>query len=113
MQKKLLVSGLAALALIPALALGAPADHGKLAGIFTPEQRAMYMMGARDQLRDMTPDQRHAWRQDQIARITAMPAAQQAKLKADLQARWDALPQARKDQIEQRIAARQQDRQTR
>ena len=108
MQNKLLFSGLAALLLVPVLALAAPGDrHGKLAGLFTPEQRAMYIMGARDQLKDMTPDQRHAWRHDQVAKVVAMPEAERARLKADLQARWDALPQDRKDRIERRIAERQ------
>jgi hypothetical protein len=94
----------------PALAQSGQGRHegGKLGRFFTPEQRAMYKMGARDQVRDMTQDQRHAFRHEQIAKVMAMPEPERARLKADLQARWDALPQARKDRIEQRIAARDQ-----
>ena len=114
MQNKLLFSAAAALLLVPVLALAAPGDHhGKLAGLFTPEQRAMYMLGARDQLKDMTRDQRHAWRHDQVAKVMAMPQDQRARLKADLQARWDALPQDRKDRIERRIAEREARREDR
>jgi hypothetical protein len=111
MQNRLVFAGLAAaLLLTPVVASAAAGDHhhGKLLGLFTPEQRVMFVMGARDQVKDMTPEQRHAWRHDQVAKVVAMPAPEQAKLKADLQARWDALPQDRKDRIEQRIAMRQQ-----
>jgi len=77
---------------------------GKLAGFFTPEQRAMFLLQSRDQLKDMTKDQRHAWRQDQIQKVVAMSDSERSKFKADLQARWDALPQSQKDRIQQRLA---------
>jgi len=77
---------------------------GKLAGFLTPEQRTMFMMSARDQLKDMTQDQRKAWRQQQIQKVTAMSEDERASFKADLQAKWDALPQPQKDRIQQRMA---------
>ncbi|HEX4272156.1 MAG TPA: hypothetical protein VHZ32_12245 [Rhizomicrobium sp.] len=77
---------------------------GKLGGLFTPEQRAMYLLGARDQVKDMTQDQRHAWRKEQVQKVMAMSDTERTKLKADLQAKWDALPQGQKDRIQQRLA---------
>jgi len=81
--------------------------RGKLAGILTPEQRAMFMLDARDQLKTMTPDQRKAWRKDQIQKVMAMSPAERQAFQSSLQARWDALPPARKNRIEQRLAQRE------
>ena len=80
---------------------------GKLARILTPEQRAMFMAEAREQTKDMTRDQRRAWRKDQIQKIAAMSPAERQTFKSGLQARWDALPPARKSRIEQRLAQRE------
>jgi hypothetical protein len=88
----------------PGLAHG---GKGKLARILTPEQRAMFMAEARGQTKDMTRDQRRAWRKDQIQKIAAMSPAERQAFQSGLQARWDALPPARKNRIEQRLAQRE------
>lgn len=102
MRKTILFITLAILA--PTAVLAAPGP--RMGDLFTPEQRAAFMLQNRDQLKTMSPDQRKAWRQDQMAKIAAMSDADRAHMKADLQAKWDALPQFQKDRIEQRIAAR-------
>ena len=79
---------------------------GKLAVFLTPEQRAAFMLKAREETRDMSRDQRRAWRKDQVQKLVNMPDADRQKLKADLQARWDALPADRKARLEQRLAER-------
>jgi hypothetical protein len=79
---------------------------GKLAGMLTPEQRAAFMLGAREQTHDMTPDQRRAWRKEQMQKLGSMSDADRQKFRADLQARWDALPADRKARLEQRMAQR-------
>jgi hypothetical protein len=88
----------------PGLAHG---GKGKLARILTPEQRAMFMVDAREQTKDMTRDQRRAWRKDQVQKITAMAPAERQAFQSGLQARWDALSPARKSRIEQRLAQRE------
>lgn len=95
---------------LQALQSPAPAEHGrggKLAGLLSPEQRAMFMLDAREQLKGMTPDQRKAWRKDQIQKVMAMSPDQRQAFQSNLQARWDALPAARKNRIEQRLAQRE------
>jgi hypothetical protein len=99
---------------LQALQSPAPADQGlghggkgKLARLLTPEQRAMFMLDARQQLKAMTHDQRKAWRKDQIQKIVAMSPSERQTFQSGLQARWDALPPARKNRIEQRLAQRQ------
>ena len=90
--------------------LAANAKGGaRMEQFFTPEQRIMFMAQARDQVKDMSPDERKTFRRDQVARLMSMSDSEKVKLKADLQAKWDALPQKRRDKIEQRIAAHQQD----
>jgi hypothetical protein len=79
---------------------------GKLAAFLSPEQRAAFMLKAREETRDMSRDQRQAWRKDQVQKLSAMSEPDKQKLKADLQARWDALPADRKARIEQRLAGR-------
>ena len=79
---------------------------GKLAAMFSPEQRAAFMLQARQATAGMTPDQRRAWRRDQVQRLIAMSGSDRQKFTADLQARWDALPPDRKNRIEQRLAQR-------
>jgi hypothetical protein len=76
---------------------------GKLARILTPEQRVLFMADAREQTKDMTRDQRRAWRKDQIRKIAAMSPTERQDFQSGLQARWDALPPARKNRIEQRL----------
>lgn len=106
-------------ALAPALAQPAPNPSsmtkphhggGKLRGVFTPQQRVMYMHKVRHEFREQTRDQRRAFRKEQATKIAAMSDAQRTTLKAEMQARWDALPQARKDRIEQHIAMRETNR---
>ena len=103
MRNFLLLSAL----LLPLAAQAAPGGGGKMGAMFTPEQRAMYMMDARSDLKGMDKDKRKDWRKEQIAKIMAMPDNDRAKMKADLQAKWDALPQAQKDAVEKRIAMRE------
>jgi hypothetical protein len=86
--------------------LGGRHGGGKLAGMLTPEQRAAFMLGAREQTHDMTPDQRHAWRKEQVQKLGSMSDTDRQKFKADLQARWDALPPDRKARLQQRMAER-------
>jgi hypothetical protein len=110
MRSTTLLIGTFATALLLSPAMAAPGDHaGKLAGFFTPEQRVMYMLDARDQIHDMTPDQRKAFRHEQMAKVMAMSDGERMHLRTDLQAKWDALPQARKDKIERRITMRSKD----
>jgi Protein of unknown function (DUF3106) len=99
---------------LQALQTPPPADQalghggkGKLARILTPEQRVLFMADARGQTKDMTRDQRRAWRKDQIQKITAMSPTERQAFQSGLQARWDALPPARKSRIEQRLAQRE------
>ena len=103
MMKKIIL--LAAL-MIPLAAQARPGD-GKLASFFTAEQRAVFMMQAHDQVKDMAPDERKTFRKDQIAKLMAMSDGEREQLKASLQAKWEALPQKRKNRIEERIALRQ------
>jgi|SRR5579871_1226568 len=79
---------------------------GKLAAFLTPEQRAAFMLKAREETRDMSRDQRRTWRKDQVQKLAAMSDADKQKFRADLQARWDALPADRKARLEQRLAER-------
>jgi hypothetical protein len=85
---------------------GAHPRGGKLAVMLSPEQRAAFMLQARQQTRDMSPDQRRAWRKDQVQKLMSMSDNDRQKFRADLQARWDALPPDRKARIEQRMAER-------
>jgi hypothetical protein len=86
--------------------LGRHPGGGELAGMFSPEQRAAFMLQAREQTRDMTQDQKRAWRKDQVQKLRSMSEGDRQKFKADLQARWDALPADRKARIQQRMAER-------
>jgi hypothetical protein len=86
--------------------LGRHQGGGKLAGMFSPEQRAAFMLLAREQTHDMNHDQKRAWRKDQMQKLIGMSDTDRQKFKADLQARWDALPADRKNRIEQRLAQR-------
>lgn len=79
---------------------------GRLAGLLTPEQRIAFMLQAREQTRNMSHDQRRAWRKEQISKVQGMSETDRQKFKTDLQARWDALPSDRKARIEQRLAQR-------
>ena len=82
--------------------------HGgsKLAAFLSPEQRAAFMLKAREETRDMSRDQRKAWRKDQMQKLASLSDTDRQKFKADLQARWDALPADRKARMEQRLAER-------
>ena len=77
---------------------------GKLAAFLTPEQRAAFMLKAREETRDMSRDQRRAWRKDQVQKLASLSDTDKQKLQADLQARWDVMPADRKARIEQRLA---------
>ena len=79
---------------------------GKLAAFLTPEQRAAFMLKAREETSGMSRDQRRAWRKDQVQKLATMSDPDKQKLRADLQARWDALPADRKARMQQRMAER-------
>jgi hypothetical protein len=79
---------------------------GRLAALLTPEQRAAFMLKAREETHDMSADQRKAWRKDQIQKLASMSETDKQNLRADLQARWDALPADRKARLQQRLAER-------
>lgn len=79
---------------------------GKLAAFLTPEQRAAFMLKAREETSDMSRDQRRAWRKDQMQKLAILSDTDKQKLKTELQARWDALPADRKARIQQRLADR-------
>ena len=73
---------------------------------FQPEQRAAFMLQAREADPRHDPRPERAWRKDQIQKLTSMSDTDRQKFRADLQARWDALPADRKARIEQRLADR-------
>jgi hypothetical protein len=79
---------------------------GKLAAFLSPEQRAAFMLKAREETSGMSRDQRRAWRKDQVQKLASLSDTDKQKLRADLQARWDALPADRKARLEQRLADR-------
>lgn len=80
---------------------------GPLAAMLTPHQRVAFMLKAREETRNMTREQRRAWRRAQFHKIRNMSDSERQKFQADLQARWNALPQDRKDRIEERLARRE------
>jgi hypothetical protein len=80
---------------------------GKLGGLLSPEQRAMFTFQARAQTKDMSQDQRKAWRKDQVAKLVSMSPTDRQAFKTGLQAKWDALPQAQKARLQQRLARQQ------
>ena len=86
---------------------GLKGKGGKLGGLLSPEQRAMFAVQARAQTKDMSQDQRKAWRKDQMAKFAAMSPADRQAFKTGLQAKWDALPQAQKARLQQRLARQQ------
>lgn len=79
---------------------------GPLAGLLSPQQRAAFMIQAREQTKDMSRDQKRAWRKDQFQKLASLSESDRQKLRSDMQARWDALPADRKARIEQRMAER-------
>jgi hypothetical protein len=87
---------------------GPDARHhgGPLAGLLSPQQRVAFMIQAREQTKDMSRDQKRAWRKDQFQKLASMSESDRQKLRSDMQARWDALPADRKARIEQRMAER-------
>lgn len=79
---------------------------GPLAGLLSPQQRAAFMIQAREQTQGMSRDQKRAWRKEQFQKLSSLSESDRQKLRSDLQARWDALPADRKARIEQRMAER-------
>jgi hypothetical protein len=65
---------------------------GGMHAMFTPQQRAMYMIRLRGETAGMSKDQRKAYRQSERQKLMAMSDADKAKMTADLQAQWDKLP---------------------
>ena len=88
----------------PDAGFGRHQGGGKLAALLTPQQRAAFMLEAREETRDMSRDQRRAWRKDQVQKIASMSDTDKQKFQADLQARWDSLPADRKARLEKRLA---------
>ena len=99
----------AALFVSPALAQdapgGAPAHHGMMGGMFSPEERMMLFADTAKATAGMSDDQRHAWRHDQREHFMAMSDADKAKMKADLDARWAALSPAQQADIKAKAEA--------
>jgi len=88
---------------------GPDAGHhhgGPLAGFLSPQQRAAFMIQAREQTKDISRDQKRTWRKEQFRKLSSMSESDRQKLQSDLQARWDGLPADRKARIEQRMAKR-------
>lgn len=86
---------------------GGDARHhggGPLAGLLSPQQRIAFMIQAREETKDMSRDQKRAWRKDQFQKLASMSESDRQKLRSDMQARWDALPSDRKAQIQERMA---------
>lgn len=77
---------------------------GKLAGLLTPGQRAMLQLQMRDQIKDMSPADRKAFRKTQTEKLLAMTPADRQKFLGDLQAKSDAMPARQKARLQQRLA---------
>jgi hypothetical protein len=60
--------------------------------MFTPQQRAMYMLRQHGQTAGMSQDQRKTYRQGEREKLMAMSDTDKARMQADLQAQWDKLP---------------------
>ena len=88
----------------PAGLHGQRQGHGKLAGLLSPEQRAMLQLEMRDQIKSMSPADRLAFRKTQMQKLVAMSPADRQKFAGNLQSKWDALPQRQKDRLRQRLA---------
>jgi hypothetical protein len=67
----------------------------------------MFAVQARTETKDMSQDQRKAWRKDQLAKFAAMSPADRQAFKTGLQAKWDALPEKQKARLQQRLARQQ------
>jgi hypothetical protein len=81
---------------------------GKLGGLLTPQQKAAFVLQARDETRNMTQDQRKAWRKGETRKLLSMSTGDRQKFVGTLQARWDALPERQKAKLNQRLAAKGQ-----
>ena len=66
--------------------------HGGMRAMFSPQQRAMYMIRQRGETAGMSQDQRKVYRQGEREKLMAMSDADKARMQADLQAQWDKLP---------------------
>lgn len=89
----------------------APRAHrGRGAHRMTTEQRIMFRMAMRDQLRGMPREQRRAFMQQQRSNFRALSAEEKQDRLADLEQQWNALPQARRDRLMQKFADRHQRR---
>jgi hypothetical protein len=86
---------------------GLKGKGGKLGGLLSPEQRAMFAVQARTETKDMSQEQRKAWRKDQMAKFAAMSPADRQAFKTGLQTKWDALPEKQKARLQQRLARQQ------
>lgn len=88
----------------PAMPGPAGLGHGKLAGLLSPEQRAMLQLEIRDQIKSMNSADRLAFRKTQMQKLVAMSPADRQKFAGNLHSKWDALPQRQKDRLRQRLA---------
>jgi hypothetical protein len=82
------------------------AKGGKLANLLSPEQRAMYALETRDQIKAMPQDQRKAFHKEQVRKLMTMSPGDRQNFQKTLQAKWDALPQKQKARFERRLAGR-------
>jgi hypothetical protein len=85
-----------------------PAGHGGHGRFLTPEQRVMWHMQHRDEIKSMSEQQREVYRQQLRQQFLAMTPAQKIQMRDQLQAQWNQLPAERQQAIEQRLAQRQQ-----
>ncbi len=78
--------------------------HGKFQAMFdSPNEFMMFRLQMHQATKDMTRDQKRAYRKEQIQKIRAMTDAQKASWRRDLEAQWNALPNARKARLAQRM----------
>jgi hypothetical protein len=89
----------------PPAPMQADSGRGALRGMFSPEERMMFMADAFKATAGMTDDQRHEYRHKQRDRIMAMSESDRAKFRADLDKRWAALTPAQQADIKTKIDA--------
>lgn len=76
----------------------------------TPEQRAVWKLDHKAEMKSLTPEQRHAYKRQLKEQFLAMTPEQRAKMRDGLQAEWGKLSSDRQQRIEQRIAMHDQHR---
>ncbi|HEY2035221.1 MAG TPA: hypothetical protein VGH02_16185 [Rhizomicrobium sp.] len=103
------ISTLALSTLILVMPLSAFGQQSGATGMFTPEQRALYLQQQKasdPQWHTLTPDQRRAKMRELRRNLASMGDANRAKLRKQLQAKFDALGPDQKQALQRRIAQR-------